>query len=951
MFRRFCTSLLLLCLMLPPVMARSEERTATAQPAPKRVLAIFFGQRDTPYERTLEDGLRSAFAPAAGKAALRLETIYLDMFPLYQPERAALIAEQARRRFGATPGFDAVLLSGFSAARYFEDFGRELTSGPVVLVKSAQADANVLDLREPLRIADNPLAVDQTLELALRLFPQTREVLVISGTGPEEVQMMASARKSLARFQETRRITFIDDFDADTLPARLAAAPPDTIVLTLRISRDSKGRRLLPPSDYVARLARASRAPLFCTLEPALRASECIGGVVSAGVPATIALAEALREVVDSPASWPAGKVLELPSEPIFDARQMARWKRPLELLPAEARLINYNPTPYERFKTEIWIGAAVLGLQTLSLIAMLAMLSQNRRQRESLANLEQRWQLALEGSGHGVWDWDIASDQAYYSPEWLDLLGVDGPPGGPEFRLERIHPEDRDEVQALLGAHLEGRTPSFESDHRMARSDGSYLWVMERAKVVTRAADNSPLRLVGTLSDISERRNAMAQIEYLATHDGLTGLPNRSLLNDRLERALARARREGNQVAVIFIDLDHFKTINDTLGHQCGDLVLIAVAGRLMKHLREADTITRHGGDEFVLLLPELRNASDAVHVCEKLQKELAEPVALDGRELRISASMGIAMFPDDGELGDQLLQKADVALYKAKNAGRRNFCFFSESMNVSLNNKLELDARLADALRNGEIHLWYQPQFDLRSGKLFGAEALMRWILPDGTHIAPDQFIPVAEEFGHIHALGDWALAEACAQSLRWAQIAGRPIPVAVNLSAVQFRRDGLIESISRTLADTGLPASSLVLEITESVIMEDAASTQTALSALSSLGLKLAIDDFGTGYSSLAYLKRFPVSHLKIDRAFIKDLGVDPDDEIIVRTIIQLGHSLELEIVAEGVETETQIDLLTQHGCEYAQGYHYSRPLPAERFAALLAPQDLSQRNMDE
>ena len=279
-----------------------------------------------------------------------------------------------------------------------------------------------------LRIADNPLAVDQTLELALRLFPQTREVLVISGTGPEEVQMMASARKSLARFQETSRITFIDDFDADTLPARLAAAPPDTIVLTLRISRDSKGRRLLPPSDYVARLARPRGRRCSAPWSP-LRASECIGGGCFGGRPRHHRPGRGAARGGGFPASWPAGKVLELPSEPIFDARQMARWKRPLELLPAEARLINYNPTPYERFKTEIWIGAAVLGLQTLSLIAMLAMLSQNRRQRESLANLEQRWQLALEGSGHGVWDWDIASDQAYYSPEWLDLLGVDGRP------------------------------------------------------------------------------------------------------------------------------------------------------------------------------------------------------------------------------------------------------------------------------------------------------------------------------------------------------------------------------------------------------------------------------------------------------------------------------------------------------------------------------------------
>lgn len=952
MFRRFRRFALLLSLIQPLLVVASEGGLDSV-PAenPKRVLAIFFGQRDTPYERTLEDGLRKSLAASPNKPGVRLETLYLGMFPLYDRARAEAISKLYAQHIDTAPGFDAVLLSGVAAAKYFIDFGGDLAKGPVVFLKPTSADAASLDIPPHVRVAENGLAAAETLEQAVRLLPHTRNVLVIGGSTPVEKRMMEIARRDLTRFTQTLTISYIDDFDADELPARLAKASPDSIVLLLRASRDSKGRNLLPPATYAARLSKASRVPMFCTFEPLLKASDCVGGMVSAGSTAATAIADTMRKLVENPASWPAGKILELPGHPMYSARQMARWKLPIDQLPENAILLDYNPSTYERYRTEIWAGAAVLGLLTLSLLSLLGMLGQNRRQRRTLAELEQRWQFALEGSGHGVWDWDIASDRVFYSPEWLDLLGVDVAPKGPEFRRSRIHPDDLEEVERRLAAHLEGLDQTFESEHRMMRTDGSYLWVMERGKVVTRSTQNAPLRLVGTLSDISERRNTMEQIEYIATHDGLTGLPNRSLLNDRLDRALARAHREGNQVAVIYLDLDHFKTINDTLGHQCGDLVLIAVAGRLMAHLRETDTITRQGGDEFVILLPELRGASDAMHVCEKLQEELADPVSLDGRELRISASMGIAMFPEDGDIGEQLLQKADVALYKAKNAGRRGFCFYSESMNVALNDKLDLDVRLRKAMSSGELHLWFQPQFDLRSGKLFGAEALMRWVLPDGTHIPPDHFIPVAEEFGHIHELGNWALAEACKQSKRWAQIAGRPIPVAVNLSAVQFRRDGLVNTIAQTLEETGLPASSLVLEITESVVMEDASATHTALTALAGLGLKLAIDDFGTGYSSLAYLKRFPVSHLKIDRAFVKDLGVDPDDEIIVRTIIQLGHSLELEIVAEGVETEAQIELLTRNGCEYAQGFHYSRPLPAERFAALLAPQDLSQRNMDE
>ena len=362
------------------------------------------------------------------------------------------------------------------------------------------------------------------------------------------------------------------------------------------------------------------------------------------------------------------------------------------------------------------------------------------------------------------------------------------------------------------------------------------------------------------------------------------------------------------------------------------------------MKHLREADTITRHGGDEFVLLLPELRNASDAVTCLREAAERARRTGRADGRELRISASMGIAMFPDDGELGDQLLQKADVALYKAKNAGRRNFCFFSESMNVSLNNKLELDARLADAAKRRDPPVVPAPVRSAQRQALWrrGADALDP---ADGKlHCARPVHSGCRRVRPHPCA---WrlGLAEACAQSLRWAQIAGRPIPVAVNLGGPVPPRRPHREHLAH-LADTGLPASSLVLEITG---VGDHGGCRIhadrPVGTVGSLGLKLAIDDFGTGYSSLAYLKK-PVSHLKIDRASSsRTWAVDPDDEIIVRTIIQLGHSLELEIVAEGSKPKTQIDLFTQHGCEYAQGYHYSRPLPAERFAAPLAPQDVA------
>lgn len=591
------------------------------------------------------------------------------------------------------------------------------------------------------------------------------------------------------------------------------------------------------------------------------------------------------------------------------------------------------------RHRDITWVGLGVIAAQGVSILALVAALHNSRRQRHRIRDLKRRWEFALECAGHGVWDWDLSNDRHYFSRNWCEMLGLVPQADRAAMRDRLIHPHDWPGLEASVANALALGDESYLSEHRIRHADGRTLWVLERGRVVERGADGQALRLVATLEDVTERRAAADQIEYLATHDALTGLPNRTLLADRIERAIRHARRERHMAAVIYIDLDHFKQINDTLGHPVGDTLLVAVAGRLMPHLRETDTVSRQGGDEFVVLLPELRDPADAAAVCEKLLAELDEPVRFDGHELRISASMGVAVFPDDGPDAETLLQKADVALYRVKDSGRRGYRYFSTEMNAELSDRIDLESRLSAAIAERRLCMWYQPQFMLADGRLSGAEALMRWVEPDGATISPTRFIPIAEQFGHIHDLGAMAIREACAEAARWRAAGGRPIPVAVNLSAVQFRRPGLPETVAAALAETGLPPHLLVLEITESAIMEDEAPTHAVLRALAATGVQLAIDDFGTGYSSLAYLKHFPVDHLKIDRSFIKDLGRDPDDEVIVRTIVQLGHSLGLQIVAEGVETESQAAILQRHGCDFVQGFLYGRPEPAENFRAML------------
>ncbi|MCZ4306329.1 EAL domain-containing protein [Zoogloeaceae bacterium G21618-S1] len=928
--------LLLVCLfMLSHGAAWADAATAAGTGMPLRVLSIFFGHRDTPYEILLEEGLRTGFSATAEQPPMVLESVYLDMIDNYDPARAKLINQALKLKHDARPPFGAVILSGLPSKQFMREYGRWLSDGPVIQIESDFIDipATIETGRFSLR---HTLAIAETAADALAMLPHTRALWVVAGTGRGDVAALDAARSQLAAFNSRVSVRFIEVKDTETLLAELATAPRDTALLYLRASRDSTGQRLIP-ATVGQQLAHAANMPMFCIYEPILLQSDCVGGRVSAGSQTGRTAADLIRQLLSDHDAGPAVQLL--PAPPRYRWPQIERWKIHRATLPAGAALIDYTPSIYERYKNQVWSGVLVLGLLAAALLGLMWALGQYRKQRDTLAEFEQRWHLALDNAGQGVWDLDLRSGDAFYAPGWLAMLNLEHTTNDPGVREAHIHPADQKRVASHLQQHLSGRIPHFESEHRMVRADNTTLWVRERGQVVRRDKLGAPLRFIASMQDITEQRFAQDHIHHMATHDTLTGLPNRTLLTDRLERAMGRARRMGNRVAVIFMDLDHFKTVNDTLGHPIGDLLLIAVAGRMMPHLRETDTISRQGGDEFVILLPELNSAGDAAHVCEKLQREMDEPVTLDGRTLRISVSMGVAMYPDDGDTVETLLQKADVALYQVKNAGRGDYRFFSADMNRELEDQFDLESRMSTALSNGHIRWWYQPQIDLATGAIVGAEALARWIQPDGKSISPDTFIPVAEKFGHIQRLGELALRSACREACKWAQACGRPIPVAVNLSAVQFRRPGLTEMVRTILTETGLAAEHLILEITESVLMEDNITTRETLAGLASLGLGLSIDDFGTGYSSLAYLKRFPVNHLKIDRAFIVDLDCDPESDTIVRTIVQLGHNLNLQVVAEGVESAAQADQLRSYGCDMAQGYFYHRALPPEHFLQVL------------
>jgi diguanylate cyclase len=436
------------------------------------------------------------------------------------------------------------------------------------------------------------------------------------------------------------------------------------------------------------------------------------------------------------------------------------------------------------------------------------------------------------------------------------------------------------------------------------------------------------------------ERKRYQVQLEHQANYDALTGLPNRNLLHDRLRQAVY-AQRQARAIAVVFMDLDHFKFVNDSLGHSAGDLLLKAMGERLRRVLREADTVGRVGGDEFVLILNDQANEEFIYRAMQRICAKVSEPITIDGKELYMTCSAGISLYPQDGRDVDALLKNADAAMYRAKEHGRSNFQFFTSEMNERVSERLALENALRRAVERNELALHYQQKVSLTTGRIVGAEALVRWVHPEWGLVRPARFIPLAEETGLIVSIGEWVLREACRQTRAWLDAGLEPGAVSVNLSVRQFRQEGLVRTVSRLLAETGLDPSQLEMELTESMVMHDVDAAIAVLQGLKQRGVALSLDDFGAGYSSLAYLKSLPIDTLKIDRSFVRDIGAgaEADDGVIAQAIISLGHALHLKVIAEGVETDAQIGFLRRHGCDEVQGFFYGEAVPPEAHARLL------------
>lgn len=554
----------------------------------------------------------------------------------------------------------------------------------------------------------------------------------------------------------------------------------------------------------------------------------------------------------------------------------------------------------------------------------------------------EDRWKFALEGSGDGIWDIDMERGEAQCSRRYYEMLGYEEGevPGFHQNWLEHVHPEDSGKARTDIAAQIAADNGTFTTEYRIRCKNGSYKWILARGMVVNRGPDGSPLRMVGANTDISQLKAAEQNVWMQANFDTLTGLPNRRLFYDRLEMKLRQADRTDEVLALLFIDIDRFKEVNDTLGHHIGDALLIQAAQRIKDCVRDYDTVARLGGDEFTVILTAQHKSFDTGTIAQKIIDKLSTPFLLGDGETYVSASIGIALYPNDADSVNELVKNADQAMYVAKNAGRKRFCFFTKDMQESALERMRLVADLRGAVVEQQFQVYYQPIVSLATGKVHKAEALVRWQHPQRGLVSPAEFISVAEEIGAIHDIGDWVFMQAAHQVSNWQKKYAPEFQISVNKSPVQFEgeRRGHASWIEQ-LRNLKIAGNSIVIEITEGILMNSSATVTDSLIQFRDAGIQVAVDDFGTGYSSLAYLKKFDIDYLKIDQSFVRNLSPDSSDRALCEAIVRMAHSLGLLVIAEGVETAQQRDLLKEIQCDFAQGYLYSRPVPADQFEQYL------------
>jgi diguanylate cyclase (GGDEF)-like protein/PAS domain S-box-containing protein len=808
---------------------------------------------------------------------------------------------------------------------------------------------------------DEALVVSERADLAvdtiLKVLPNTKRIVsVIENSAYNYNNVTHDTLKTAQAALATKNIQLDiwDNFSYEELYEQAARLPKkDTVIFGFPMTVDRLGMSQIP-RDVIQNLSNVANVPVFVHHDSFFGFGAVGGYVISA-----TKVGDLLGRMViglDLPRN--RAEIDAATKGNYFDDNELKRWGILDENLPADSIILNRKESIFYTYRWEMGGTLLAFMLESLLIAALFRSLRQRNQATRALAKerdllefrVEERthelaesrnlFQEAAKVAKFGVFDYDLATGELNWDDSMFEIYGVKRGEFANTYNAwyDLLLPEDCGAVKMALESAIRGES-EFNTDFRIHRGNGEYATIYALGQVY-RDSTGKAIRIVCFNQDITERKAAEKRINSLAFYDPLTNLPNRRLLGERLNHAIDLATRENKGFAVLMLDLDHFKEVNDGFGHLAGDELLVQVGQRISSRLRNVDTVARLGGDEFTILLNNIHHAEDAGKVAEAIIEDLTEPFQLSmSDDIHISTSIGISLYPQHADTAEKLMDHSDMALYQAKKNGRGCYAYFSEALTILVRDRLALETRLRKAIEQQEFQVFYQPQVDISTGKIIGAEALVRWIDPQQGLISPIHFIPLAEETGLIMAIGEFVLYETCRQGKEWLDAGIEPLILAVNVSPYQFCHSDIAKLVSDTLAKTQFPAAQLELEMTESGLMENQDNVIALLESLRAQGIRLAIDDFGTGYSSLSYLKKFPVDILKIDKSFIDGIPYDQSDNEIATTIISMGHILGFNVLAEGVENREQLNFLQSKDCDIYQGYLKSKPLPADKFEQLL------------
>jgi diguanylate cyclase (GGDEF)-like protein/PAS domain S-box-containing protein len=894
------------------------------------------------YLKGLYDVLRSQ-----GMSYTHIHIEYLDLAKNPSPRYRRQLGQVLAQKYPASR-VGVIVTMQPAALDFLLKEGEGIAPQVAVLVAQAKAPASAKLSRREFYLQAPTLDFAGTLQRALDLFPRTQHVVLLAGNSELEQERVQDARQQFARWQGQLDFGYLDNLAFGDIEARLAKSPANTVIIAPGVNRDGQGQ-VFVPVDTIVRISQSANAPVFPVYSVSVGQGP-IGGMVSIledeGKSMALSVLEKLRRPPDDSRPF---AVQTAKSVSLFDWQQIERWRGDWHKLPPDTVYLNRTPSLWGQYKGYVISGTVAIVLLSALVVALAV---QNRRRQlaeQSLRTSQAQYHLLADHMSDVLWTYSFETRQwEYVSPSVQQLLGY----SEAEFMnlpLQALMtPDTYVDVRAQMGLRLAACRTSPDKSHsytdmsELLQRDGSPVWVESVTHYIRNPQGH--MTLLGVTRDIRQRMSAQKEIQRLAFYDTLTHLPNRKLLLDRMAHALSASARNLHTGALLFIDLDHFKTLNDTRGHDTGDLLLQQIAQRLIDCVREGDTVARLGGDEFVIMLEDLdenqrKAAAEARTIGEKILDTLRQVYVLVGTEYHCTASLGITLFNGHGDTVEELLKRADMAMYEVKSAGRNALRFFDPEMQAEASRRADMEVDLRRALQEQQMLLHYQGQVD-GMGRIVGAEALARWRHPERGMVSPAEFIPLAEETGLIQPLGDWVLETACEQLVTWGrQPATAHMSLAVNVSPRQFRHADFVSRVLAVIDRTGANPARLKLELTESLLVDDLEGTIVKMTLLKVHGVSFALDDFGTGYSSLAYLKRLPLDQLKIDQSFVRDVLTDSNDAAIARTVVALGQSLGLSVIAEGVETQGQQDFLASQGCEYYQGYLFNRPMALEEFNRFL------------